>query len=237
MSDPIPLPQDGKEGVQIELGIRLRAARMSRNLALRELSRRIGVSASMVSQIERGSVMPSVATLYRLVSELGISLDELFSGEAATVVRIGEDVSSAAPGTSPVQRKDERPTVTLASGVRWERLTSSPDAQAESIWAHYPVGGESCPADALVRHGGRELGYVEQGRLGVTIGFETYELEPGDSISFDSSNPHRLFTIGDEPAHVIWTVLGRSGDPRVTPEPRAARRTRARDRTDRTGPG
>jgi DNA-binding XRE family transcriptional regulator len=218
MSDAIPLPRGGdKEGVQTELGARLRAARMSRNLALRELSRRIGVSASMVSQIERGSVMPSVATLYRLVSELGISLDELFSGESAGVAAIDAPVSEARTAPSPVQRKADRPTVTLASGVRWERLTSSPDPQAEFIWSHYPVGGESCPADALVRHGGREFGYVESGRLGVTIGFDTYELKAGDSISFDSSTPHRLFTIGDEPADVIWMVLGRSGDPRSTP--------------------
>src|ERR1700758_4752535 len=69
------------EHVQREWGARLRAARRAENLGLRELSRRIGVSASMVSQLERGTVMPSVATLYRLVSELGISLDELFCGE------------------------------------------------------------------------------------------------------------------------------------------------------------
>ena len=47
------------------------------------------------------------------------------------------------------------------------------------------------------------------------IGFETYELGPGDSISFESTMPHRLFTLGDEPAEAIWFVVGRRGDPRI----------------------
>jgi mannose-6-phosphate isomerase-like protein (cupin superfamily) len=66
-----------------------------------------------------------------------------------------------------------------------------------------------------MRHSGYEYGHVVSGRLGVTIGFDTYELGPGDSISFDSTMPHRLFTVGREPAHAIWFVVGRRGDPRV----------------------
>lgn len=214
------------EGVQTELGARLREARMAKNLALRELSRRIGVSASMISQLERGAVMPSVATLYRLVSELGISMDELFNGEepgTALAPAIGDDeldrerkseptVQIHEPANSPVQRKGSRPTVTLDTGVIWQRLTHSPDAEVEFLWSRYPVGAESCPPNALMRHSGREFGYIERGRLGVTVGFETYELGPGDSVSFESTRPHRLFTIGDEPADVIWFVLDRGRD-------------------------
>jgi mannose-6-phosphate isomerase-like protein (cupin superfamily) len=80
--------------------------------------------------------------------------------------------------------------------------------RVDFLWSRYPVGAESCPADALLRHRGREYGYVEKGRLGVTIGFETYELDAGDSISFDSTIPHRVFTLGDEPADVVWMVIG-----------------------------
>ena len=52
------------------------------------------------------------------------------------------------------------------------------------------------------------------GRLGVQIGFDRYELGPGDSISFDASSPHRLWTIGDRPAEAIWVVVGRQSDGR-----------------------
>jgi len=63
-----------------------------------------------------------------------------------------------------------------------------------------------------VRHSGYEYGLVVRGRLRVVVGFETYELAAGDSISFESAQPHRLSTIGDEPAHAVWVVVGR-GEP------------------------
>ena len=53
------------------------------------------------------------------------------------------------------------------------------------------------------------------GQLGVQIGFQTYELDPGDSIAFDSTQPHRLYNRGDEPVHAIWFVVGRSADSRA----------------------
>jgi len=56
---------------------------------------------------------------------------------------------------------------------------------------------------------------VLSGRLGVRIGFDEYGLGPGDAISFDSSSPHRLWTLGDEPAEAIWVVVGRQSDNRV----------------------
>ena len=63
-------------------------------------------------------------------------------------------------------------------------------------------------------HGGKEYGYVSSGTLGVRVGFDEYELGPGGSIAFDSSSPHRLWTVGDEPVHAVWVVIGRKADPR-----------------------
>ena len=58
------------------------------------------------------------------------------------------------------------------------------------------------------------------GRLGVRIGFEEFELEPGDSITFDAQMPHRLWTIGKKPAEALWVVYNRHGDSRTwTPTP------------------
>ena len=53
------------------------------------------------------------------------------------------------------------------------------------------------------------------GRLGVQLGFDRFELSPGDSIDFDSTQPHRLYNLGDEPVHAIWLVLGRDADGRI----------------------
>jgi quercetin dioxygenase-like cupin family protein len=73
----------------------------------------------------------------------------------------------------------------------------------------YPAGAASCPDDALFRHPGREYAYVLSGRLGVRIGFQEYELGPGDSLSFSSQIPHRFWTIGDEPVTAVWAILNR----------------------------
>jgi transcriptional regulator with XRE-family HTH domain len=185
-------------------------------LSLREVARRIGVSASLISQIERDKVNPSVSTLYALVQELGLSMGDLFAAD-------GTSADAAAPQTatpSPLVTPEQRAVITLASGVTWERLTPSSDPAIEFLYVVYAEGSESCPEDSLVTHGGKEYGYVVSGRLGVRIGFDEYDLGPADSISFDSSSPHRLWAIGDRPVEAIWVVIGRQSDNRMGVAPR-----------------
>ena len=198
-----------------KVGGRLRAERERLGISLRELARRVGVSPSLVSQIELDRVNPSVSTLYALVTELGLTMSDVFGDttEQPVVRRPRADEGLA-------ERPDTRRVINLASGVRWERLTPHSDRDVEFLYVVYPVGAESCPEDALMTHGGKEYGYVNSGTLGVRVGFEEYELGPGGSIAFDSSSPHRLWTVGGEPVHAIWVVIGRKADPRgESPEP------------------
>ena len=188
-----------------EIGEQLRTRRHARGLSLRELADRMGVSASLISQIERGRANPSVSTLYAMVAELDVSLDELLFNER----RSSEPLAS---GAGPIQRATERHRIRLASGVLWERLTTVSEPGVEFLYVMYEVGGASSPADAYQRHAGHEWGYVLSGSLEVTIGFRQYLLEPGDAISLDSTTPHRLANAGDVPVHAIWFVLGRDGD-------------------------
>jgi transcriptional regulator with XRE-family HTH domain len=189
------------------VGHRLRAERERLGIGLRELARRVGVSPSLVSQIELDRVNPSVSTLYSLVTALGITMSDIFGEQPEGRVVDRRDGLAESP--------DTRRVINLASGVRWERLTRERDRDVEFLYVTYPVGAESCPDDALTTHGGREYGYVSSGTLGVQVGFERYELGAGGSIAFDSSSPHRLWTIGDEPVHAIWVVIGREADPRT----------------------
>jgi transcriptional regulator with XRE-family HTH domain len=199
-------PLDGSK-----VGHRLRAERERRGIGLRELARRVGVSPSLVSQIELDRVNPSVSTLYAIVTELGMTMSDVFGEQPEErVVQRGDGLAE-----SP----DTRPVINLASGVRWERLTHDRDPDVEFLYVVYPVGAASCPEDALMTHGGREYGYVTSGTLGVQVGFEFYELGPGGSIAFDSSSPHRLSAVGDEPVHAVWVVIGREADPRTPPPP------------------
>jgi transcriptional regulator with XRE-family HTH domain len=195
------------------VGQQLRAAREAKSLSLRELARRLDISASALSQIETGKSLPSVKTLYAIVSELGLSLDGLFAPGAESEGWRPRS-STEAPG-SPVQRADSRASLRLDSGVKWDRLTSGHDQDVDFYLSTYDVHGSSSSSGDLVRHSGREYGLVLSGRLEVTVGFEKYSLEPGDSISFDSSDPHMLRNVGDVPVEAVWIVIGRrESDPR-----------------------
>ena len=179
------------------IGGRLREQRERRGLSLRKLAAELGISPSALSQIETGRSRPTVGTLYAITTELGLSLDELFAAEGKP-----ENI---------VTRARERGVIELESGVTWERLNPIGERVVEFLEVTYDVGGASSSGNTFVHHSGREYGLVLSGRLKVTVGFEEHSLEPGDSICFDSAVPHRLETIGDEPAKAIWFVIGRAG--------------------------
>lgn len=197
------------------VGSGLREARQRAGISVRELARRIHVSASLISQIERDRTMPSVSTLFTIANELGLVLDDLFKNSERRIQTISPDMlSTSGVARGPVQRSRNRNVIRLRTGVRWERLTPTPDDELEFLYVVYDVGGASCEDDSLFRHGGKEYGYVVSGRLGIQIGFETYELGPGDSLSFDAQEPHRLWTIGLEPVVAIFAILRRHNDSR-----------------------
>jgi transcriptional regulator with XRE-family HTH domain len=199
------------------IGDRLRVERTRAGISQRELARRLGLSASLISQLESGLSKPSVGTLYAIVTELDLSLDSLLRGDDQGLRGRTGSGSAAQDGRRPLVHPDERQAIDLASGVRWEQLTANKEDGVDFLHAIYEVGGASTPDESLMRHHGREYGYVISGRMGIQLGFDRYELEPGDSIAFDSTEPHRLFNIGDEPVHAIWMVVGRGADARAHP--------------------
>ena len=217
MNKTIQLPKDPapanlrRTGLEA-LGTRIRSAREAQGVSLREFARAIGVSPSLISQIERARVTPSVGTLYAISNKLELTFDDLFSANEQS-----DFVAGPAPAegpseraASPVQRGHNRKRIRLAGGVQWERLTPGQDEELEFLHVVYEVGASSCPEDALIRHPGREYAYVLSGRLGVRIGFEEHELGPGDSLAFSSQIPHRFWTIGDKPVAAVWAILNRA---------------------------
>jgi len=200
-----------------DMGPRLRLAREQRGLSVRELARRIGCSASLISQIERGVSAPSVGVLYSLATELGSSLDYLVFGVPVSSGSTGQRAddqrpradghdqrpatassatATSAAGSAPpciVQRAGCRKIIDLASGVRWERLTPGAEAVTDFLEVIYSPGGHSTDE--------------RRGMLQANVGFESYELGPGDSIAFDSSTPHEYLNKTGEPVHAIWVVV------------------------------
>jgi transcriptional regulator with XRE-family HTH domain len=187
----------------LDLGGRLRAERLGQGIGLREMARRLGISASALSQIETGKAQPSVSKLFDIVNLLGVSVDSLLSDPPHVAVSRGQD------GFFSLQRAGEHETLELESGVVWSRLTAGSYPGVEYLRVTYQPGACSSREGAFMRHAGQEFGYLTAGRLRVDVGFDRYELGPGDSISFPATTPHRLRNDGAEPAHAIWCILGR----------------------------
>ena len=199
---------NGVEVFSEALGARIRDERVAAGLSVRGLAARTNVSPSLISQIERGRARPSVATLFAIAAELGLPVAQLFSETRPEVAE------PARPAREIVQRHETRKKMTLAQGVRWERLTFAPDDEVDFVFLDYPPGASSSPDGELRSHGGREFGYVLSGELRVRIGGEEHLLRPNDSISFDSTMPHELIAGGEEPMRAVWLVVNRRGDPR-----------------------
>lgn len=198
------------------IGGRIRAERLRRGVTVRGLARDVGVSASLISQIETDRKSPSVSTLYAITTALGISVEELFSpngngngdggGGRAHGLAVLESGAKAGPVAGPGQRQ----VLTLESGVTWELLGQAPQAHLEFLLITYPPGGSSASSGLLMRHSGTECGYVLSGELVLTLGFDEYRLAAGDSVSFDSTTPHGYRNEGDQPAVGVWFVVERS---------------------------
>ncbi|MFG2005526.1 helix-turn-helix domain-containing protein [Spirillospora sp. NPDC048911] len=201
------------------VGARIREERRKRGLSLRALARAVGVSASLISQIETGKSQPSVSTLYAITQALEISVEDVFdaaevspavvvpvppAGAVAEALRPA--VPDTGPGTGPLVRPGEREVLELESGVTWERLGHVPGTDVDFLLVTYAPGGSSSGTGKLMRHGGVEHGYLIEGELTLTLGFDTHRLEPGDAVSFPSVTPHRYRNEGDVPAVGVWFV-------------------------------
>jgi transcriptional regulator with XRE-family HTH domain len=222
------------------LGPRLRAVREAKGLTLRESARRLGVSASFLSQLETGKSQPSVATLYALSRHLGVTIDQLFDDPeptSADAVVIGPEAVTrgAAHGSWPdrvpasgwlvgggragggteawpkessrarleIWRPGERGRIVMDGGVTWEQLATNTGRDMEFLDVVYEPHSSSTNDDRMLRHQGYEFGYVIEGELEVTFGFDVFTVRAGDSFGFDSGVPHLFRNVRDEPARFI----------------------------------
>jgi transcriptional regulator with XRE-family HTH domain len=228
------------------IGDRLARLRGERGVKVSALARAIGVSPSLISQIERGQSRPSVSTLFDLAQALDVPVDAFFRDGVPAAADEGAAAAETAPATpapapsAPISsaaaralgaaerpvavpdrprhryvvREDERDVIEIEGGVRWESLTPRPLDELEFLELVYEAGAESSPH--LYRHPGTEMVMVLSGRLDIHVGFERYELSPGDSIHFPSSMPHRYVNPTDETARAV-TVILRDDQPDAPP--------------------
>jgi DNA-binding XRE family transcriptional regulator/quercetin dioxygenase-like cupin family protein len=207
-----------------DIGRRLAALRGQRGMRVAGLAREVGVTPSLISQIERGMSRPSVSTLFAIAQALDVPVDAFFreplppaaasqpdgppgpGGAGGT----GRGRSPAGPGPAAADgryavRRGGRAVIDIEGGVRWERLTRSTLDHLDFFELVYEPGAESHPRQYT--HPGTEMVLVMSGCLEITIGFERYLLEPGDSIDFPSSMPHRYVNPSTQTARAVTVIL------------------------------
>jgi XRE family transcriptional regulator, regulator of sulfur utilization len=160
----------------------VKALRESAGLSLRDLSERSGVSAPMLSQVERGETSPTLTVAARIAAGLDLRLSQLLrldEGGAVTVVHAGERTRGA-------NRK---------RGHSFEVLTSSQPGQRAELSRHtLAAGGATGAPDDPPMHepGSRETALVEQGSVELVCDGQRYQLAVGDCVTFDADLPHHF---------------------------------------------
>lgn len=175
------------------LGLRIKHARMLRELTLKALSQRAGWSESMLSKVERGLATPSLNALHKLAGVLQTTVGELTSAQPMVA--------------SPVMMAADRPRITFGStrgggGISLERLVVPQPGLL--LQADIHVIGPKKTSEQEITHVGEELGYVLSGNVELRVGDEVYLLGPGDSFHFRSELPHSYRNPGKAEARIIW---------------------------------
>jgi transcriptional regulator with XRE-family HTH domain len=180
-------------------GEKIREVRERRNLTLKDVAQKAGLSESLISQIERNKVAPAIDTLLAIVEVLDIDLEYLF-----------RDLKRDRQAN--LVRKADRQKVVLKK-VTYEQLSrtveSGEDHGIEAYYLEIKPGGESGSAE--YGHAGKELGVVVSGTAELTVGARTYALKEGDSISFSSNVPHVFRNTGPATLKAFWVVTPPKG--------------------------
>lgn len=177
------------------MGSRVRALREGLDLSLRDLAERSGVSAPMLSQVERGETSPTLAVAGRIAEGLELSLSQLLrldEGEGVTVVRV-----------------DERLLGGRAPGHRHEVLTPPVPGQRAEVSLHTLAPGTATggPDDPPIHEAGsRETAVVTKGRLRLVCDGRDHDLAEGDAVTFDADLPHHFQNPGRGEARFLAVV-------------------------------
>ena len=178
------------------IGPRVRALREAMDLSLRDLGDRAGVSAPMLSQVERGETSPTLAVAARIAGGLELSLSQL--------LRLDE-----ADGVTVVRRAERRPGGARARGHSYEVLTPPLPGQRAEVSHHVLAPGAATggPDDPPIHEpGSRETAVVTAGRVTLVCNGIAHDLEDGDAVTFDADLPHHFENPGDREASFTAVV-------------------------------
>ena len=183
--------RNGATEVLRAVGKKLRLRRVERGLTLQAVAKRTGVSAAMLSLVERGKASPSVGTLVAINSLLNLHIPELLGTATGN-----QDL------VTPVAKQA---VIKPLRGVI-QRVIADDEARGLQLTLNQYSRGSANSAEPIT-HTGFEYGLLLDGELEVTVDGETHRLRPGDLISYWSSKPHRIVNRGPKTARALWINL------------------------------
>jgi transcriptional regulator with XRE-family HTH domain len=171
------------------LGLQIRKKREQMGITLTKAAKEMNISPSLLSQIERGIVSPSISTLRTIADYLntyiGVLLSESISNENVVIVR----------------KNNKRHPVILGKGVKFHILSPS-NSNLEFMHDEYEVN--SSTGEKLYRHEGEECAFVLEGKLEINLNGKKFILNEGDFIWFLSTIPHQIINLSDKKSTAIW---------------------------------
>jgi XRE family transcriptional regulator, regulator of sulfur utilization len=192
---PSPPPADvAARAAGLAVGHRVRALREAMGWSLRDLAERSGVSAPMLSQVERGETSPTLTVAARIAAGLELTLSQLLRLDE------GQHVT--------VSRADERRRY-ARGGHQFEELTPPLPGQRADVSLHTlkpgaATGGRKDPP--MHEPGSRETTVVLTGTLALVVDGTRYELRAGDSVTFDADLPHHFENDGEKPTRFVAVI-------------------------------
>ena len=177
-----------------ELGKKLRQLRLRKKIALVDLGKHTGLSASLLSQLENGKLVPTLPTLARIAMVFDVSLDHFFSDKKKrklfAVIRANERIQFP-----------DRPDAVKPSYFFENLAFASQDKSFQAYLAEFPKRSPEDAAEHL--HDGAEFIFVLEGSVAIHYEEEEHTLRAGDSAYFDASEPHSYRGLSKSPARAL----------------------------------
>jgi transcriptional regulator with XRE-family HTH domain len=173
------------------LGKRFRDLRKQKRLTLARMAKMTGRSVSLLSQIETGKVNPSFSSMQIIADALDVPLSQLMLQD-----------ETGGENDHALMKFRDRKVLRTRGGVEHQLLSRSLLPSFEFVINILPPG--SSTGKDLYAHEGLECGLLLEGELEVQVGEKNYPLKPGDSITLNSSTPHRVANCGTKKATAVW---------------------------------
>jgi len=172
----------------LQIGKTIRKMRLEKGITAKELAQKTNLSASLISQVERGLITPSIPTLVKISNAVGVPLVSFFLETHAKPL---------------IKRRQRKKLLLSSSGVAFQLLSPAESRKIEFLLVE--IEGKDSDYE-LVSYSGEKCGYVIKGKMEIMLGDREYYLEEGDSIYFQSTIPHRFKSATGEKTVSIWAI-------------------------------